>query len=453
MGDEKLKDKYIADVIATIDSKSAKRLIKAELEDHIDSKTEYYCELGYSPEESERRAVEEMGDPDSAAVPLKALHKGKWYKKPLTVVAITALLLVTAVLFLFRDCLYYTSDFCGCIHTVTADILSLGLFAVYLGLIIFARKRKNKLVALLVVSYLIAEFLLSFIKIEQSLYLLKALTQFQPIVYVVLIILTQGFSGYADSAFSYGFVPSEYNLALSIGSVILYLILVIYATLVFVAILRQERMKSCRTALKGTAIFGKMLSVTVAVLSVIVICSTTAAVVGFDEKADELKAERNNILNFVINEDVGGSYEAVTQDMQTAGFAPNTDSESNNLGITAKNLNTKKLCIYSNESNNLFVYKSEGSNYVTYFDSRYVYYNPAMNIYYHKHSVSSDDLSRFKYNSDISSLISSEIFDYATFVEKDYKNITVRFIVDFKSESLCYRNGKLQSNTVLDLSE
>ncbi len=101
----------------------------------------------------------------------------------------------------------------------------------------------------------------------------------------------------------------------------------------------------------------------------------------------------------------------------------------------------------------MFVYKSEGSNYVTYFDSRYVYYNPAMNIYYHKHSVSSDDLSRFKYNSDISSLISSEIFDYATFVEKDYENITVRFIVDFKSESLCYRNGKLQSNTVLDLSE
>ncbi len=197
---------------------------------------------------------------------------------------------------------------------------------------------------MLVASFLIAEFLLSFIKIEQSLYLLKALTQFQPIVYIVLIILTQGFSGYADSAFSYGFVPSEYNLALSIGSVILYLILVIYATLVFVAILRQERMKPCRTALKGTAIFGKMLSVTVAVLSVIVICSTTA-VVGFDEKADELKAERNNILNFVINEDVGGSYEAVTQDMQTAGFAPNTDSESNNLGITAKTL-IQRSCVY-----------------------------------------------------------------------------------------------------------
>lgn len=88
---------FIEKVAEQISDKHSRKLITAELESHLLDKIDYYIDIGYSREEAEKRATEEMGNPDYTAVPLNALHQNK-YRGVFTficLVAVTALFMAT----------------------------------------------------------------------------------------------------------------------------------------------------------------------------------------------------------------------------------------------------------------------------------------------------------------------------------------------------------------------
>lgn len=69
-----MKNKFLEKVAEQIEDERSRELITAELESHLLDKIDYYVDIGYSREEAEKRATEEMGNPDDPAVPLNFLH-------------------------------------------------------------------------------------------------------------------------------------------------------------------------------------------------------------------------------------------------------------------------------------------------------------------------------------------------------------------------------------------
>jgi len=73
-----MKNKFLDKVAEQIEDEDSRELITAELESHLLDKIDYYVDIGYSKEEAEKRATEEMGNPDDTAVPLNALHNNNF---------------------------------------------------------------------------------------------------------------------------------------------------------------------------------------------------------------------------------------------------------------------------------------------------------------------------------------------------------------------------------------
>lgn len=73
-----MKNKFLDKVAEQIADERSRKLITAELESHLLDKIDYYVDIGYSKEEAEKRATEEMGNPDDTAVPLNALHNNNF---------------------------------------------------------------------------------------------------------------------------------------------------------------------------------------------------------------------------------------------------------------------------------------------------------------------------------------------------------------------------------------
>ena len=73
-----MTNRFIDKVSEQISDKHSRKLITSELESHLLDKIDYYVDIGYSKEEAEKRANEEMGNPDDTAVPLNALHNNNY---------------------------------------------------------------------------------------------------------------------------------------------------------------------------------------------------------------------------------------------------------------------------------------------------------------------------------------------------------------------------------------
>ena len=65
-----MTNSFVDKVSEQISDKHSRKLITAELESHLLDKIDYYVDIGYSKEKAEKRATEEMGNPDDTAVPL-----------------------------------------------------------------------------------------------------------------------------------------------------------------------------------------------------------------------------------------------------------------------------------------------------------------------------------------------------------------------------------------------
>lgn len=70
----------------------ARPLVLRELERHLEDQRDAFVQEGHDPEEAERLAVEEMGDPETVGVELNGLHRPRPQWGPLALVLVLALL-------------------------------------------------------------------------------------------------------------------------------------------------------------------------------------------------------------------------------------------------------------------------------------------------------------------------------------------------------------------------
>lgn len=72
------KDKYLRDVLKHVANDAMRGEIRAELENHIAERTEYYTDCGYDEKAAEEKAIEKMGSPDDAGAQFERLS-GEYY--------------------------------------------------------------------------------------------------------------------------------------------------------------------------------------------------------------------------------------------------------------------------------------------------------------------------------------------------------------------------------------
>lgn len=68
-------DNFLDDLLSKVKFKFARAEIRKELEDHIEGRIDYYMERGYSRDEAEIIAVDQMGDPFQIGYELNQQHK------------------------------------------------------------------------------------------------------------------------------------------------------------------------------------------------------------------------------------------------------------------------------------------------------------------------------------------------------------------------------------------
>lgn len=281
-----MKNDYLTAVEQRLNKEKSKKLILTELESHIDEKIDYYLELGYSKEESEKRAVDEMGEPDDTALPLRGLYdsaKEGWA----ALLSYVFLVVSVAAPFFFEKFNYAGEYFREVYHIISLDFISMAIIAGYIFVLIFSCKTKDKTLSIsAAIALLISNF--------------SGMAVFRPAVYSAVKILLSGFNSYIDNVFAYSYFTEDFKIPLTIGSYIVFSILLVWAVIQWLVIFRQERM--LRT--KGfTAIIQVAKKVVIVLLCVDFAFASTATVIaafGLSEKREKLHSERVTMMDEII---------------------------------------------------------------------------------------------------------------------------------------------------------
>ena len=92
MGKPETMEAYLAAAGEQLRWRRARPLVLRELGRHLEDQRDAFVQEGHSPEEAERLAVEEMGDPEIVGAELDALHRPRPQWGPLTMIVLLALL-------------------------------------------------------------------------------------------------------------------------------------------------------------------------------------------------------------------------------------------------------------------------------------------------------------------------------------------------------------------------
>lgn len=327
-----MENKFLNRVSELIDDKNARALINAELESHLLDKIDYYTEIGYTSEEAQKKATEEMGSPDDTAVPLNSLHKGSVLKNIFIILSV----LVIIALLLFgnthSDSFGYANNSLDNPHYIKYDFLSLLIFTVYSLLLYISHKRRIKQIpAIMLGSFVIQIWftLTTNFLFQESIFVSDVTTLFQPLAYAAVMIVTSGFSGYIDSIFSYSFIPlASTGTAIYKGAaILLFVILLVWTVAVYFEISRQEKMKPTRIFRNPLNLAQCIISVLLSINLITMTIGTVIAYNGLDRKIADTAATRRNMIDCVLNADkyadcaeligyLSESWYEVTQDIQ-----------------------------------------------------------------------------------------------------------------------------------------
>ena len=144
-----MKNKFLEKVAEQIEDEHSRELITSELESHLLDKIDYYVDIGYSKEDAEKRATEEMGNPDDTAVPLNALHNNN-FRDLLSFICCGVIILMFFCTIWFRDAFIYSYDNQSYRHSILCDFVSLAFLITYVVMLILARKKHIKIIPLFV---------------------------------------------------------------------------------------------------------------------------------------------------------------------------------------------------------------------------------------------------------------------------------------------------------------
>ena len=286
-----VKNDYLSVISKRIKDKNTQKQIYNELEGHIQDKIEYYKELGYSDDEAEKRAVEDMGEPDDAALPLRALHNGAG-RNLLIIISLIFFAAVAVVPFFFHKFNYADSYYRAVYHLITVDFLSVAVVACYIFFLIKAFKMKSKLIPLFAAAaLLISNF--------------TGMAIFRPAAYSAVKIATSGIGGYFDSIFGYGIFPENMKIPLAVGSYVIFAILLIWSVVQFVTVFMQERLYNTKKLNCFIRIFRRAVSVLLCLNLIVGTAGTVIAAVYLPQKRESLHKERLEMINEVINAPIG----------------------------------------------------------------------------------------------------------------------------------------------------
>lgn len=282
-----MKYDYLNSVEKRLKNNRINKQILAEIEGHIDDKTEYYTELGYSPEEAEKRAVEEMGDSDDTALPFTKLYgnsKVSWF----TVFCYIFLTAAVAAPFFFEKFNYAGAYFREVYHLISADIVSMAVIAGYMAVLIFAFKVKDKFLSgSVAVALIFSNF--------------SGMAIFRPAVYSVIKIILSGFNGYIDSIFAYAYFTDNLKTPLTVGSYIVFFILLIWSLIQWAAIFRQERLLNAKKLYAFIRFVRKATAVLICLNLTVITAATVFAAFRIPEKREQLHNERVKMIDEIIN--------------------------------------------------------------------------------------------------------------------------------------------------------
>ena len=286
-----VKNDYLSVISKRIKDKNTQKQIYSELEGHIQDKIMYYKELGYSDDEAEKRAVEDMGEPDDAALPLRELHNGAG-RNLLIIISLIFFAAVAVVPFFFHKFNYADSYYRAVYHLITVDFLSVAVVAGYIFFLIKAFKMKSKLIPLFAAAaLLISNF--------------TGMAIFRPAAYSAVKIATSGIGGYFDSIFGYGIFPENMKIPLAVGSYVIFAILLIWSVVQFVTVFMQERLYNTKKLNCFIRIFRRAVSVLLCLNLIVGTAGTVIAAVYLPQKRESLHKERLEMINEVINAPIG----------------------------------------------------------------------------------------------------------------------------------------------------
>lgn len=300
-----MKNKFLDKVSEQISDKHSRKLITAELESHLLDKIDYYIDIGYSREEAEKRATEEMGNPDDTAVPLNALHQNK-YRGVFTFICLVAVIALFMATVNASPLFCYVAEYSNLTHYAMFDFWSLIILTAYVLMIIYSQKKSHKSVAIFIIISLGFQVLMSAISITLQgsfLLIIKFSSIFQPAVYAIMTIITKGPIAYIDSLFAYENI--EYSAVnewcyTAIPFIIMALLL-LWAIAVLIKIRKNEQMKGRKVYLKITKVFKNIFIVFLSVNFLIMGICAVISRVEINSKSTEILTEREKIIDFVMN--------------------------------------------------------------------------------------------------------------------------------------------------------
>ena len=464
-----MQNNFIDRVWILIENKTARESITAELESHILDKADYYEEIGYSREVAMQKATEEMGNPDDTAVPLNALHKSSVLKNIGTVLSA---ILIAFLFFLGNihcDSFCYANNNLDCPHFVKYDFISLAIFAGYVLLLYFARRRKNKLISLIIIDSFAIQVLLTYTTntlFQESIFVSDVTTLFQPLAYALVMIVKSGFSGYIDSIFSYSFIalpPGGTAIYKGIATT-LFVFLVVWAIAVYVEISRQEKMKPTKVFRKPLKYAHYIVTVLLSLNFIVMSVGTAIAYSDIDYKINETQTVREHMIDCLLNAEISSDYEEQLNYLAKSGYNATQDIRFD-LHDTP---DAPYVFLYNGNMLRLFSHENDDNYYsvdVKATSSESSIVEKALLC----DSADREELSKFGYGTSLNEFILTGIYSKAYGVRREfYDNSDIddevipdyedsiyfyfRFdeSADYEYNFVTFNDGELTENTALD---
>ena len=308
-----MRQEYLQAVAGRIKDKTARRQILEELESHLLDKIDYYTEIGYSPEEAEKRAVEEMGDPDDTALPLSTMHGKR--NLPLPVVSLVFLAGMGILSIILPYDLLYRNAMQT--HELWADWTSLGILTATVVLFILGAKYKSKAATLLTMAAISMPFLITLIRLviiqmgmsqpvilEPSVFAPELTNPFEPSLYAPMKTVMSGFFSYSDSMLAESYIGESTAQALMAAGIVLYLLLMAWGLFQFIAILRQEHLHNTKISFRVLRIIRRIAVVLLGLNILLTAAGTVAGLTHSEETSGIAENERRAMIDIVIQSDV-----------------------------------------------------------------------------------------------------------------------------------------------------
>ncbi len=320
-----MKNKFLDKVAEQIEDEDSRELITAELESHLLDKIDYYVDIGYSKEEAEKRATEEMGNPDDTAVPLNALHNNN-FRDLISFICCGVIVIMFFCTIWFRDAFIYSYDNQSYRHSIICDFVSLAFLITYAVMLILSRKKNLKFVPLFVaISFILqsGSILVGYDEYPVSSSVPSNMFYFyQPAMYALVKILTEGLHAYLQCIFLG--VPADSDIltgfCFEVMPYILGLFFIIWSILLFVRISRIETITNYKKPKVSIHIIEVCLSVFLSVNLIIMLTATSY-------KATDDLISGNNYLSscqemseYVFNTDLTKEESEIFDNLESLGY-------------------------------------------------------------------------------------------------------------------------------------